>query len=728
MALVALCFVSISSAQVTGPPSGTAQEILIDSGEVTAVRFEGNDAMSDYELSTIVNTRTSTWIERTLNSIVPSLGAGRQYADRVVLDQDVENLNAYYKANGYMEVQSAWQQRYNREDLDAYIKVLNQNRTAPREYRQKLPRVRDTVIFWISEGPVYNIAGVSFEGMEALPEEFQPELTERNTIKVGQRWSSRTAESEIARLQSILGENGYPFFKKDSIVLDVLVETNEVRVLPYITPGPRYRFGEVRIVYDSTREDSRVSERVVKGQLSLDSGAWYKESLVRESEQYLFRLNTFENVSIYLDTNVAAKVPPHMRDSLALPVIVHLRMKGTQELQPGVFMGTGSIGLSGGFTVGYNNRNIFGGAQNFHFNGFYQLLPRWQPRISAIAELTIPYLGWRNVPLILGANYITTRQFNKNDRSQLQYVDDNYRLRASSNIVIGHPDNRTSVSPEVTFEYVQTENHLNDIENDIRKQVNTIVATYGQWDRSNDIFNPSEGFILNGGAEVGLPLLQGLAPADFASASYYKGIAQGRIYKDLTEIGALIFAGKLRGGYTKLLHPEDPLKDVPIERRFFAGGSSSIRGWGSKELLISRDPKRNPTINGGYELIETSLEFRIAPIKPSIDDGDLTKVLTPLRFVAFVDAGNAWDYGVKFGINQVALAAGPGIRYNTFIGVFRLDWGLKIYDPNPTYTKDEPRAAPPDTRGKWIFQRRVAFFAKEPDDVWTLHFGLTHAF
>lgn len=756
--LVLSLLAGVAHSQSTGrrplPPSDAS--LLIDSGLISAVRFEGNENLTDFELRQVVATQVTKGLDKFLHSIIPSLGTPPQYADRVVLEQDVESLELFYRDNGFMEADVEYEQRFDSADFQRYVEVLNKNRVTVRENRKPLPRVRDTIVFWISEGPEYMISGVAFIGLEALPEEFQPELTERNTIKIGERYSASTVSSEISRLQQVLQENGYPFFKKDTIIVEVLPETKRVRILPYLNPGNRYRFGGVRIEWDTaTKVTSRVSERVIRGQLSLDSGAWYKESEVRESEQYLNRLNVFESVRITMDTSAVASIPQHLRDSMALPVVVKLRMRVTKEFTPAVYVGYGGrLGFAAGGSISYTDRNVFGGAQRLDLDGFAQPLPPTQPRYSAGISLLIPYLGWRNFPLSISTNYVLTKQFFRElpdsanyKQDSLEYRDQSLRLRLNSTIVIGEPADRSSVSPEITAEYVnfyhktkadstingkpvqnstRPDDHLQKDTVKTNQQINSIIGTYGIWDQSDDPFNPSRGFILNGGTEVALPILIGLIkdPA-FSSASYWKTLAQGRFYDDLGTIGALIFANRVRVGYTNLFDNENPQRDPPLERRFFGGGSSSNRGWNSQQLLVARRANRR-TYEGGFNMLEASIEFRLAPWKFDVSSDDPETFLSPLRLAVFADAGNVWDDVPikKMGINQIAFTTGVGLRYNFFLGTFRVDWGLKMYDPNPYWTQNGELAAPTDTKGWWLFQRNLL----NNSDWWSLHFGLNQAF
>jgi len=126
-------------------------------------------------------------------------------------------------------------------------------------------------------------------------------------------------------------------------------------------------------------------------------------------------------------------------------------------------------------------------------------------------------------------------------------------------------------------------------------------------------------------------------------------------------------------------------KDLPLpfDRLFFAGGSNSMRGWPVRTLGpgSSARPKepRYPSQLGSMRL-EANLEGRF-PIWGVIGGA------------IFMDAGNIWHTHVNeldpdqvFRLNsfykQLGLNTGAGVRFNFSIAVLRLDWGIRLHDPN----------------------------------------------
>lgn len=149
---------------------------------------------------------------------------------------------------------------------------------------------------------------------------------------------------------------------------------------------------------------------------------------------------------------------------------------------------------------------------------------------------------------------------------------------------------------------------------------------------------------------------------------------------------------------------------VPLPERFFAGGATSMRGFGLNEAG-PRDPSTGQPLGGGTMFLNM-FELRYPPL-------DLPFVGRNLSFVTFLDSGNVFtDPGVLFpsllrwnqsnqtlcrtsatstcDFNFLSHAVGTGIRYRTPIGPISLDLG---YNLNPPYYHecDLPPSAPLDS-------------------------------
>lgn len=122
---------------------------------------------------------------------------------------------------------------------------------------------------------------------------------------------------------------------------------------------------------------------------------------------------------------------------------------------------------------------------------------------------------------------------------------------------------------------------------------------------------------------------------------------------------------------------------VPFEKRFYAGGANSVRGWNVRTLGPGCYDARNYVtdfINQcGDILLNLNMEYR-------------AKLFWVIEGAIFIDAGNIWtirEYpnqpGGVFKINkfyqQIAAAYGLGLRLDFTYFLLRFDLGIKAHNP-----------------------------------------------
>ncbi len=104
------------------------------------------------------------------------------------------------------------------------------------------------------------------------------------------------------------------------------------------------------------------------------------------------------------------------------------------------------------------------------------------------------------------------------------------------------------------------------------------------------------------------------------------------------------------------------LANVPVDRRFFAGGGGSIRGY-AYQFAGPKTVKGNPS--GGLSFAEASLEIRY-------------KVNEQFGIVGFVDSGGAFSSMTPGRGDRFYTGAGVGLRYITPLGPVRLDIAIPL--------------------------------------------------
>jgi len=128
------------------------------------------------------------------------------------------------------------------------------------------------------------------------------------------------------------------------------------------------------------------------------------------------------------------------------------------------------------------------------------------------------------------------------------------------------------------------------------------------------------------------------------------------------------------GARTGIVYPLDtsgvsaPLA-IPIDERFFIGGSTTVRSFGARDLG-PHDRGGNPIGGEFYTVFNVEYTFPIY--------GELLGAV-------FVDAGNLLPDARSPGLDDMRYAIGAGLRYNLPIGPIRLDYGV---NPSPRSNED----------------------------------------
>lgn len=128
-------------------------------------------------------------------------------------------------------------------------------------------------------------------------------------------------------------------------------------------------------------------------------------------------------------------------------------------------------------------------------------------------------------------------------------------------------------------------------------------------------------------------------------------------------------------------YPYGNAKELPFERRYFAGGANNNRGWSVRSLGPGSMSTRNMTFVNqvGDVRMDASLEYR-------------SKLFWKIELAAYVDAGNIWtirsyDYQPNGNFDmtrfykEIALSYGVGVRFDFDYFLLRFDTGLKAYNP-----------------------------------------------
>lgn len=198
-----------------------------------------------------------------------------------------------------------------------------------------------------------------------------------------------------------------------------------------------------------------------------------------------------------------------------------------------------------------------------------------------------------------------------------------------------------------------------DTYDDTGTGVSNAYSLSGFWDVRRDTtgfsLDPREGHILD------LRLEPTISTGD-ADVTFVRALAEARLYESFGRDDRITLAGRLRVG--QLAAVSGTVEDAPPDRRFYAGGGGSVRGYDYNSIY---PPERDVLglTPGAEALVETSVEAR-------------------WRFderwgaAVFADGGNAFDSWEN--ATDLRWGVGVGVRYDLGFAPLRVDLAFPLDD------------------------------------------------
>ncbi len=689
LALAALCIGTVRAGEPRLSPSPSDRE-----REVRSIVFKGNAAFGDDVLRELIRTKQSPgglsqFFYRTFGEM---LGSKPEYFDPATFDDDQRALKDFYQQNGFYDATVT-----SRIDVDTLHQAVD-------------------LLIAIEENQRSFIDSVIYRGLDGLSPELKEKVFKDPLIGKGMPYLSARASAEYARVLEILADNGYPNSRFDwarSGAVKTASTRNFVITLAFTT-GRQYVFGDVSFQSEPPRED--ITADLALRQLDFKPGEIYSREKKASSEVNLNRLGLFE----------AARIdnPPisDSASSTAVPIDIIVRPKPRNEVSPELLVSDESNSFNLGLGLGYTNRNFFGDARSFN--------ARARGRTQSIGEL-IHGRAFRDTSSVsfvelqfqLLQPFLFTRTLSGSWTSSISADKQKFYILSILRNKIGLSNQFATytygffdwtlerVNPAIPQGVSAPDTILTTLREEDQKQFNSILTLTLQRDKTNDPFSPTDGFFNSISVEESgiLPKIFPGIRSGLPFTQYYKVTLLGRWYRDLTNTRFNILAMKLKSGYQDKYGESRHLPvSIPLNRRFFAGGSGSVRGWNARELGAMADEL---VPFGGNFMLEGSVEMRVNHFRGF---GKLWFLrMENIWAVYFLDFGNTWSDIKDVKPNQVAVAAGMGIRYETFFGPFRIDYGVRMYDP-----KGEPGK-------KTAFQKN---FWRETLGNGVIQFGIGQAF
>jgi outer membrane protein assembly complex protein YaeT len=204
------------------------------------------------------------------------------------------------------------------------------------------------------------------------------------------------------------------------------------------------------------------------------------------------------------------------------------------------------------------------------------------------------------------------------------------------------------------------------------------VSTGVVWDNRDNLLDTTSGGWLSADGEMAARSLG-------SEVGFVKAFFQATGFRRITRANRVVLAGRLQVGLARGFEREvtrvddaglavtrpdgqvitDIVADLPAGRRFFAGGSTSVRGFQQDRLGVPAILDAAGLSNGGNGMVVMNGEVR-------------TQLLSAVSLVGFVDGGNVFARVGDIKPADFRGAAGVGVRYRSPLGPLRLDFGFKF--------------------------------------------------
>jgi len=474
----------------------------------------------------------------------------------------------------------------------------------------------------VEEGRQFKVGKVDIRGDLILPKE---QLFKMVDIYVGEIVNRDKLRGSVIKLTDLYADKGYAF-------VDVAPQTiihkdhNLADLIFEIQKGREVYFERINILGNTKTRD-----KVIRRQLPAVEGELYSLSAAKRSRENLHRLGYFKEINLSTKKGSAD-------DKLEMSVQV--------EEGP-----TGAFSVGGGYSsidklvgvIQISQNNLFGRGQRLFLVA----------QIGGISQFynlgfTEPFLF--DTRISAGVDLYNTLR-----------IYDSYTVRRTGGAVrFGFPlleqiRGYTSYKYEtINISDVQpTASYM--IQQSVGSSTTSSITGTIRRDTRDHYFDTSKGSDNSAWVEYAGGMLAG--------TNYFTKYGANSAWW-ATPFWSSTFTARGRMGYIEGREG----RNIPLFERYRLGGIYSIRGF--KTWSIGPTAPNGEIIGGDKELL-FNLEW-IFPLIPQVK----------IKGLFFFDAGNAWDVGQPYRLDDLRTSVGFGFRWISPVGPLRLEWGYNL-NPKP---------------------------------------------
>ncbi len=553
---------------------------IVDINIIGASAFSESTLLKEFELS------TGGWF---------SWFTKEDQYSKQKLSGDLEKLKSFYLNRGYLE--------FNIESTQVSI-------TPDKE--------KIFITLTISEGPVYKVGEIKFAGELKITE---AEMRSLLLFKAGETFSRQKIVDTVKAISDRLGNDGYSFANINPVPEPDKGKQTASFTL-FVDPGRRVYVRRINV-----QGNSRTRDEVVRRELRQLEAGWYSVDKINRSKERLERTGYFEDIT------VETPAVPGTNDQVDLNVTVKERNTGSLQFGVG-YSSADKLTVS----ASVSQANIFGSGNQLSFrinNG----------SISKVYEVSYLNPYWTVDGISRGFD-LYVRDLNTASLSTGEYqstaTGGGVRFGVpvteydAINFGLGYERNDLkldSFSPQRYLDYVNT----------FGSRSNTVRGTFGFGrDTRDSIYFPSRGYLLEAGAEVGLP---------GGDVKFWRLQTRGQWLQPIWGPIVLSVNGEfgMADGYGG--------KPLPFFKNFYAGGVDSIRGF-EQSSLGPRDT--NGDFVGGNRRVVGNVEL-LFPM-PGV------KTDKSVRLSVFADIGNVFGAFEEMKFGDLRSSVGIGVSWFSPVG------------------------------------------------------------